>query len=179
MSKHYVGTNKVMRFPRLSDRDEAELRALVVEGWACYERGYKANVELGRVFRRIKRIVGHGGWERFYQQYFPNCVSPRTARTYMELSRREDAKVKTANSAVFKTGTHDIAQKVQAATTKAKAEAGPKKFRISVSIPPELQDAIRTLQRSADFWPKAEEEIVAVLTRYIRLSEAPNENLAA
>jgi hypothetical protein len=178
MDEHYVGKHKVMRFPRLSESDEAELRALVVEGWTCYERGYKANVELGRVFRRIKDIVGHGSWECYYSQNFPDCVSLRTARTYMDLSRKEDAKPKTADSAVFKTGTHDIALKVQAGNKKAAAEVGPKKFHISLSVPLEQQEAVRKLQRSLD-WLKAEAEIIAVLTRHTQSSEVPSENLAA
>jgi hypothetical protein len=167
---------QVMRFPRFSEDDNDKLRVLVAEGWTRYQRGYPANVELGRVFRRIKKIVGHGNWERYYNYYFPDCVALRTARTYMELAKKEDAK--TADSAVFKPRTHDIVRKVQAARTKAQAEAGPKKFHIALSVPPEQQDAVRKLQRSLD-WPKAEAEIIAILTRYIKSSEVPNEGVAS
>ena len=103
MNTQYVGPCK-QRFPRLAESVEAELEALVVEGWVCHERGRKANIELGRIFRRIKKIVGHGNWECYYARYFRDCVSLRTARTYMDLARTEDSKLKAAESADFKIG---------------------------------------------------------------------------
>jgi hypothetical protein len=178
MNAHYVGTGKVFRFPRFSDDVEAKLDVLVVEGWTCYDRSHQANVDLGRVLRRIKKIVGHGSWENYYALKFPHCVSVRTARRYMRLAKKEDAKRESAKLTDFKTGTHAIAQKVDAASARAEAEAGPKKFHIAIAVPADHQDAVRKFQRTPD-WLKAEEEIVALLIRYTRPSEVSNADCAA
>lgn len=170
----------VPRFPRLfSEEVEAKLDALAVEGWTCHERGRKANVDFGRVLRKFKKIVGHGNWERYFALKFPNSVSVWTARRYMKWAKREDAKLKSGKMPDFNTATHGIAQKVRDATAKARAAAGPKKFHIALSVPPERQDAVRKLQRSLE-WLKAEQEILSILEKYTQQqSEVPSENLAA
>ncbi len=90
MNTHYVGPCK-QRFPRLlSEEDEEKLDVLVVEATVCYERGRIANIEFGRVLRKLKKVVkrkfGHGYWAYYYALKFPN-VPARTARTYMRLAK--------------------------------------------------------------------------------------------
>ena len=82
----------------------------------------------------------------------------------MRLAKKEDAKGKPGNLPVFKEGTHPVAEKIKAANAKGRAQVGPKKMNIPLSVPPERQDAVRKLQKSAD-WPKAEQEMLFILLK--------------
>jgi hypothetical protein len=125
MNTYYVGTRKVLRFPRLSDKDKiADLDRIALAG---IKRGRKANIEVGRAFIEIKRIlkctVGHGEWERHFSEKFaPRGISLRTAQEWMALARKEDATLKSAKSAFSKSASDSQAESVCDATTAAKAE---------------------------------------------------------
>jgi hypothetical protein len=170
----------VLRFPRLiSDAMEAKLNPIVVEGFACYQRGHDANVDFGRVLWRFRKAAGHGNWESYFAVKFPNTVSVRTARRYMRLARREEAKGKPDKLTELKEGDHPLAQKIKAASAKGRAEVGPKKMNIPLPVPPERQDSVRKLQKSAD-WPKAEKEILfIILEKYPQSVEVVNADIAA
>lgn len=170
----------VLRFPRLlSPEMEKKLNPIVVKAMACYQRGHDANVEFGRELWRFRKAAGHGHWESCFSIMFPKSVSIWTARRYMRLAKKEDAKGKPGNLPVFKEGTHPVAEKIKAANAKGRAQVGPKKMNIPLSVPPERQDAVRKLQKSAD-WPKAEQEMLFILLeKYAQPAEVVNADTAA
>ncbi len=167
----------VLRFPRYGNKLEVKLEALILEGSACFLRGRDANVDFGRVLRRIKKIVGHGNWECFLAVKFP-AVPARTAQRYMRWAKEEDAKPKAAILADFKEGTNPAIDKARSITARRKAQAKPKLFHIALSIPPERQDAIRELQRSPA-WLKAEPELIFILEKYTQKAEVPSADIVA
>ncbi len=105
----------------IASRAKAErLAALEARAFQWIARGRAANLELGRVFLRIKAIVGHGQWERYFVERFASCgVAQRTAQTYMEMAREADTK--NAESALFPAATDPQALAINYATEKAQA----------------------------------------------------------
>jgi hypothetical protein len=158
-------------------RAKAErLAALETRAFRWIARGRAANLELGRVFLEIKAIVGHGRWERYYAERFGSYgVAQRTAQTYMERARKEDAISKTAESALFPMATDPKAQEMRAATEQARAEVAkagetPKRgpvrrdgiYKLPLFLTIDEQDATDELRKSPD-WPDAQKKIVALL----------------
>jgi hypothetical protein len=88
----------IRRFPRLTAEDVAfhrtrrliaklEARARIWIG-----RGREANIQLGRIFIRLKHLVGHGHFMDYYEKTFgqPFGIAFRTAQDYMRLAREAD-----------------------------------------------------------------------------------------
>jgi hypothetical protein len=98
----------------------AALDAKVFQGIA---RGREANIEVGRALNELKRILGHGKWQRHFSETFAsNGLTMRTAQRYMQLAE-DESDPKIAKMAVFKRAKDREAVKVRNATEKAKAEA--------------------------------------------------------
>jgi hypothetical protein len=98
----------------------AALDAKVFQGIA---RGREANIEVGRALNELKKILGHGKWQRHFAETFAsNGLTMRTAQRYMQLAE-DESDPKIAKMAVFRPAKDPEAVKVRNATEKAKAEA--------------------------------------------------------
>jgi hypothetical protein len=152
-----------------------QLAALEAKVRVWIARGRQANVEVGRGFIQIKKLLLHGQWERYYAERFGTCgIAKRTAQAYMDLARKEDANSKSAESAHFPKATDQHAVTMRNATAKAEAEVGTSAqlksvaegknaiFRLPVSLTAEVWEAVEKLRNSAD-WLSAEREIAAFL----------------
>ncbi len=163
----------------ITSRARAErLAALEARAFQWIARGRAANLELGRVFLQIKVIVGHGRWQRYYVERFGSCGVPqRTAQTYMEMARKQDAISKTAESALFPIATDPKAQEMRAANEQVRAEGakageaakrGPVRvngiYKLPLFLTIDEQDATDKLRKSPD-WPDAQKKIVALLNQ--------------
>jgi hypothetical protein len=138
-------------------------------------RGRQANVEVGRGLIKIKKLLPHGQWERYYAERFGTCgIAKRTAQAYMELARKEDANSKSAESAHFPTAMDRHAVTMRNATAKAEADLGTSArlkpvaeetdaiFNLRVRLTAEVHEALEKLRNSSD-WLNAEREIAAFL----------------
>jgi hypothetical protein len=137
-TKHIVRFPRypIRRFPRRNAEDIAFYRRarLIAEvekeavDWIG--RGREANIELGRRFIRLKDLVGHGHFEKYYKRKFgqPYRIAFRTAQDYMRLARKADEEAKGADSAPFPLATDPQAVAIREATERARlavADAGP------------------------------------------------------
>jgi len=69
------------------------IAALEASAFRCIARGRQANIELGHVFNQLKRVVGHGRWQRYFEQKFaPKGITLRTAENYMRLAAKDVAR---------------------------------------------------------------------------------------
>lgn len=56
-------------------------------------QGRAADLELGRTWLQIRRIVGHSHWKRYYAAKFGSCGIPlRRAQMFMGMARKAEAK---------------------------------------------------------------------------------------
>jgi hypothetical protein len=99
----------IRRYPRLNADDVAfysrlnlqkDLEARARE-WIG--RGREANTELGRIFIRLKDVVGHGHFKEYFTRTFgkPYAISFRTAQVYMQLAREAEKNATGAGSVLF------------------------------------------------------------------------------
>ena len=120
-----------LRFPRLPIRrfcrETAEDVARFRTAWliAALEkralnwigRGLKANKKLGKIFLRLKGLVGHGHFREYYERTFGKCGIPfRTAQAYMLLARKTGQDANCADSALFPEATDPQAVEIREAT---------------------------------------------------------------
>ena len=86
-------------------------------------RGREVHIEAGRTLNELKKVLGHGRWQRHFAETFaPRGLSLRTAERYMQLAEAEtDPKI--AKMAVFKPAKDPEAVKVRNATERAQMEA--------------------------------------------------------
>jgi hypothetical protein len=113
----------IRRFPRRNAEDVARFRtawqiaALEKRALNWIGRGLKANVKLGRIFIRLKELVGHGHFEAYYERTFENDGIPfRTAQSYMLLARKKDKETNSADSALFPQAIDPQAVEIREAT---------------------------------------------------------------
>src|SRR5713226_3753256 len=100
----------------------AELDAEVFRGMA---RGPEANIEVGRALKELKKILGHGKWQRHLAETFAPCgVTLRSAERYMKMASEADAVSKNDNLSTFKPATDRGAQEIREATQQAETEVG-------------------------------------------------------
>ncbi len=169
------------RAERLATLDAQALH-WIAEQELVTTRGRKANLELGRVFREIKGLLGHGEWERhFAEKFAPRGITPRTARRYMAIAQAADAESskdtdssKSAKSAEFPLATDAEAVNRRKATAEARAEIGnvarpraPKVFRLSLAVAVSTESEWRHM---SEFWKsqhraRVEKEMLAVFER--------------
>jgi hypothetical protein len=116
----------IRRFPRRNAEDIAFYRRAMLiaevetEAVEWIGRGREANIQLGRRFIRLKDLVGHGHFERYYERKFglPYGIRFRTAQAYMQLARKADEEAKNADSALFPLATDSQAVAIREATEK-------------------------------------------------------------
>lgn len=126
----------IRRFPRRTAEDVAfykRLRliaALETKAFDWIARGREANIELGRVFNKIKPLQKHGEWKPYFAKTFePRGIRLRTAVEYMRLAREADEITKKADSALFPPATDPQAVEIREATERARlavAAAAPR-----------------------------------------------------
>jgi len=108
----------------------------------------RAKVELGRIFRRLKKNVGHGEFEDYYGRVFGESgVSLRTARRYMKLAKEAEARSKTVSLTVLKSGTDENAVTITNATRQAQevveqAQKPEPPYRLALRLLPAVRDAL-------------------------------------
>jgi hypothetical protein len=108
-------TKDIVRHPRRTAEDvashhrvrriaelEKEARKLIARSITLIARGREANIQLGRIFIKLKRLVGHGHFEKYYERKFGRFygIAFRTAQDYMVLAREAD-EAKSADTALF------------------------------------------------------------------------------
>jgi hypothetical protein len=111
------------RFPRRNAEDVARFRtarliaALEKRALNWIGRGLKANKKLGRIFLRLKELVGHGHFRDYYECTFGKCGIPfRTAQAYMLLARKSGQDTNCADPALFPKATDPQAVEIRKAT---------------------------------------------------------------
>jgi len=189
MDKHHIRKTLALRFSRNSYDQERKwkrdkrLAQLEAEAWREIARGRDANIRLGRVFRQIKKKVGHGNWLSYYAKRFGSSGIPeRTARTYMKMAREEHSpKTKSADSAVLEQPVKSAVNQAAAVTEadrRAKIEneqARPAIYKLPLHLSPEEQVAATKLCKSQQ-WLEAEGQIVALLKQLcVELGEKGSE----
>ncbi len=152
----------------------AELDAKVFHWMA---RGREANIEVGRALNELKKILGHGKWQRHLAEAFaPHGLTLRSAERYMQWAREADAASKLDKLSTFKPATDRGAQEVRDANERAQAEVGaasgdelkkePRRVEEIYNLPLRLtgdeRDAMDALRKLPD-WPRAEKTIIALL----------------
>jgi len=106
-------------------------------------RGREANKELGRIFSRLKDLVGHGQFKRYFERKFgkPYRIAFRTAQSYMQMARQAD-EPKRADSALFPPATDPQAVAIREATEKQRRDVANAKpeSRYEASVSAESKD---------------------------------------
>lgn len=135
-------------------------------------RGREANIEVGRAFNALKKILGHGQWlKHFAETFAPSGINLRTAENYMRRAREADSKIeKTAN---LKPASDEGAKTIRHATEQAQAEVDelpdPNKFKqvshlynLPLRLTNDERNAIDALRKSSE-WTRVEKRIVRLL----------------
>jgi hypothetical protein len=119
----------IRRFSRRTAEDVAYYRRLRLitelekEAIEWIGRGRPANIELGRRFTRLKGLVGHGRFRKYYDRKFgqPYQIAFRTAQAYMQLARNVDEEAKGPDPALFPLATDPQAVEIREATATHRA----------------------------------------------------------
>jgi hypothetical protein len=126
------GTDGIVRHSRRTAEDIAyhrRLRLITEMEKAAIEwigRGREANIELGRIFIRLKDLLkdieGHGHFRKYYERKFgqPYGIKFRTAQVYMQMAREAD-EAKSADPALFPPATDPQAVETREATARHRA----------------------------------------------------------
>jgi len=151
----------------------AQLDATVFRSMA---RWREASIEMGRAFNELKKILGHGKWQRHFEETFaPHGITLRTAERYMKRANKPDATSKTVNVSIFKPATDQGAQEIREASQQAETEVGAasghnklKKeghlYKLPLHMTEDEKNAMDALRKSSH-WPRAEKRIIALLKR--------------
>ncbi len=151
----------------------AELDATAFR-WLARRR--EANIEIGRAFNELKKILGHGQWQPHFDEKFAKWIKLRTAERYMKRARKADADAKNDKLTIFKRASDEDAEEIRKATQQARAEMAAasvqKKenkdsrhiYKLPLRMTADEKQATQTLQTLPD-WPRAEKEILALLRR--------------
>ncbi len=101
---------------------EKEARKWIARSITLIARGRAANIQLGRIFIKLKRLVGHGNFESYYVKKFERDygIAFRTAQDYMRLARDAD-EAKSAAPALFPPATDPQAVETREATARHQA----------------------------------------------------------
>ncbi len=154
----------------------AELDAKVFHWMA---RGREANIEVGRALKELKKILGHGKWQRHIAETFAPCgITLRSAERYMKLAREADAASKNDKLSTFKPATDRAAKEIKNADERVQAEGGaastdklkkePRRvdgiYNLPLRMSRDEQDAMDALRKLPD-WPRTEKMIIGLLRR--------------
>jgi hypothetical protein len=101
-----MAKQRILRFPRFSPEELNGLAGLENRATELIGRRRKVRIALGRIFRCIKKKVGHGYWESYFQAKFEDKIGLRTVETYMRMAHpkkgsTQRADSKNADSALF------------------------------------------------------------------------------
>src|SRR5712691_8587860 len=81
-----------------AERTEDRVAALDAQVFRSMARRREASIEMGRAFNELKKILGHGEWQRHFEETFaPHRITLRTAERYMRLASEADAVSKNDN----------------------------------------------------------------------------------
>jgi hypothetical protein len=139
---------QVLRFPRLAEDYPAEAMALgmklsgremkkaraKLEGNAFRLLGNreKVQIEVGRIFNRLKKTVDHGKWEKYFEKIFgePYEIDMRTAQNWMRKAREADIDLENARRALSHRAQDPHAVKMRKVTAHAEKEVGQKPSKV-------------------------------------------------
>ena len=158
---------------------EDRVADLATQAIAFLQRGREANVEAGRKFNEIKRILGHGHWKAYFRKTFAPCgITQRTAQNYMAMARKADADLKKENFSFSQAASDPHARAMHRANEKAKTEVAIAAaqsptlkgepvgrdaiYKLPLCLTVAEQDATDKLRKSPN-WPSAERKIVSLL----------------
>jgi hypothetical protein len=122
-------TKLVERFPRSGTAEDAaffrttdRIVELETEARAWIGRGREANIQLGRILQKLKALVRHGSFEKYFESKFgrPYGIAFRTAQAYMRLAREADEEAKSAGPALFNLATDPHAVAIREAAERAR-----------------------------------------------------------
>jgi hypothetical protein len=147
-----------------------ERAVLEAHAFGLIARRREVNIEIGRVFIRIKATLEHGRWKPYFKETFASSISFRTAQRYMKRARPNKADGdKNDELSLFKPAGDPQAVKMRDATAKAEADVGHRQkvrldgiFKLPLSLTIDEQEAARELLNSPD-WPRAQREIITLL----------------
>jgi hypothetical protein len=170
----------IIRFTRLDEQTENRIAALDTSIIRSMARRREATIEIGRALNELKRILGHGAWQRHFAETFaPGGLTLRTAERYMKRAGKEDAALEIENDSVsiMKQATDGGAQQMREVTlqeqAKVKAASGhnkPKKeplrvYRLPLHMTGEEREAMDAMLKLPN-WPHAETQIISLLRRF-------------
>lgn len=166
----------------------AQLDAGILRWWTRQSRD---GIEAGRAFNELKRILGHGKWQRHFKERFaPSGITLRTAERYMKLANQADAKAKNDNLSIFTQASDRDAQTIRNATERAQSVVEPLQsrdktnykashvctYRLPLRITVDEKNSLDALRNSGE-WSEAERKIVALLRRlFVKFKAAIEEN---
>jgi hypothetical protein len=162
-----------------SKAKEELVAVLAAQALGFIRRGHEANVDAGRRFNKIKKILGHGRWKAYFHKTFAPCgITQRTAQNYMAMAREADADLKKESFSFSQTASDPHAQAMRRANENAQAEVAIAAAQSStLKREPVRRDGIYKLplfltvgeQKATDElckspnWPAAEKKIVSLL----------------
>jgi hypothetical protein len=154
---------------------EKRIEALDETVFRSFAKRRQATVEAGRAFNELKKLLGHGKWQRHFEEVFvPRGITLRTAERYMKRAKRADSAAENDNLSNFKLASDEGAQEIREATDEAQAEveaasnhSKSKKdsrhvFRLPLRMTANEIEMAATLQQLPD-WHRAERRIVRLL----------------
>jgi hypothetical protein len=163
--------NSIIRFPRRKQSKQQRINSLVEEVLALVQYRKEARVQIGHACIALKRLVGHGHWERYFKLTIAPCgMKLRTCVRYMELARKQAVISKTANMTVFPPAVSKRAREME--KTRKQAEAAeaaarqhePKRralhfYRLPLRMPAAEHAAMDKLRKRPDWRSRVEPEI--------------------
>lgn len=155
------------------EQKEDRIAALDAKVFQWMARGHEVKIEVGRALNELKKLLGHGRWQRHFAETFvPRGLTLRTAERYMQLAEAE-TNSKIDKLTVFKPARDPEAVKVRNATEEAQAEAGgagrassnPKQvYRLALHLSIDERNAADKLWISP-CRPRAEKRVIDLLKR--------------
>ncbi len=169
--------NSIIRFPRRKRTKQERINALVEKVLTLVQQRQEVRIQIGHACIALKRLVGHGQWERFFERTIASCgMKLRTCVRYMELARNQAAISKTANMTVFPPAVSKRAREMeetrrQAETAVAEArQHEPKRrvlhlYRLPLRMLATEHSAMDELRKRPDWLSRVEPEIRSHLMR--------------
>lgn len=149
----------------------AELDGMIFQAKAQMS---EAKIVMGRAFNEEKKLLGHGKWQKHFEEMFASWINLRTAERYMKRARKEDALLKNDTVSNFKSATDPGAMERREASRHAEAEVAAvskrdkvkrnsrRIYRLPLRMTSNEHNAVDALQKLPD-WPRGEKEVVRLL----------------
>lgn len=171
----------IRRFPRLPKKDgsaaeEAENRVAELDEMIFRAKAQtrEAKIVMGRAFNEEKELLGHGGWQKHFEETFASWISLRTAERYMKRARKVDSISKNDTLSNFESATDRGALEIREASRHAQTEVAAVSkrknvqsnsrhiYRLPLRMTSNEHNVVDALQKLPD-WPRAEKKIVRLL----------------